>query len=169
MSKEEVYVIVDKGICTACGSCMCWSPDVFQYDEFSIAENRLDNNTGTVPIPESVLEDVLPTKVCCPVSAIKFSDKPFDGFIPTPEFGTESPDNPNINYEIKEHEWTVNELNAPHVSMGGSCGCGPTSGSSSSCGCGSNNKDSGKCGCGNDSNSCGSGDCNCGDGSDCTC
>lgn len=107
---SEKYVIVDKGMCIACGSCMCWSPDVFSYDQMSLAENRLDGNTGTVPIPEVVLGDVLPTLSCCPTSAIKMSDKPFDSFIPTPEFGTESPENPNITYKVEDNEWKANEF-----------------------------------------------------------
>lgn len=110
MEKKELYVVVDTGICTACGSCQCWSPDVFAYDEKSIAYNRLDNNTGTVPIPEIIWEDVIPTSYCCPAKAIKHSDKPFENYLPTSEFGTESPDNPNITYEIADDEWTRNEL-----------------------------------------------------------
>ncbi|MNC07588.1 Ferredoxin [compost metagenome] len=151
---EELYVIVDQGACYACGSCMCWSPDVFTYDSFSIAQNRLDNNTGTKPIPKAVWEDVLPTLRRCPIWAIKGSDKPFTNFRHTKEFGTESPENPNINYEMKEHEWTVNELtdnkltptsNEYGKSTAKSCGCGSDH-NKSGCGCGGN------CGCGSHSN-----------------
>lgn len=131
--KVSNYVIVDKGICIACGSCMCWSPDVFTYDELSLAENRLDGNTGTVPIPEEVLEDVLPTLVCCPTKAIKISDAPFIDFKPTPEFGTESPDNPNITYDLNDNEITINDLSSCKCN-GKNCTC-KTDKSSNSCSC----------------------------------
>lgn len=110
--KEKIYVVVDRGICVACGSCQAWSPDVFAYDPLSLAYNRLDDNTGTVPIPDVVVDDVLPTKFLCPTKAIKIGNKPWFDFQETREFGTESPDNPNINYELKANEVTVNEINA---------------------------------------------------------
>lgn len=139
---SETYVIVDKGMCTACGSCMCWSPDVFSYDKLSLGHNRLDDNTGTVPIPEAVLEDVEPTFVCCPVGAIKHSDKPFENFKHTVEFGGESPDNPNINYELADNEMTVNDF-APKSS----CGCGSGGGDTGSSCCSTTPTNTG-CGCG---------------------
>ena len=135
----DMYVIVDQGICTACGSCMCWSPDVFAYNELSIAYNRLDNNTGTVPVPDAIKEDVLPTGYCCPTRAIKISSQPFTNFQPTAEFGTESPDNPNITYEIADNEWSINELTPTTKSE---CGCG-----GDNCTCGGHN-DGDNCGCG---------------------
>ena len=55
---KELYILVDKEICVACGSCQAWSPDVFSYDEKSCAYNRLDNNTGTKSIPKEIWNDV---------------------------------------------------------------------------------------------------------------
>ena len=102
--------MIDKEACVACGSCQAWSPDVFAYDEKSIAYNRLDNNTGTVPIPEVIWGDVLPTKYLCPTRAIKFSNSSTFDFVPTPAFWADSPDNPDIVYTIADDEWSKNEL-----------------------------------------------------------
>lgn len=178
MSNPELFIVVDKGVCTACGSCATWSPDVFGYDQLSLGENRLDGNTGTLPIPEVVIDDALPTLVHCPAKAIKMSDKPFVNFQPTPEFGTESPDNPNINYELADNEITVNEFavggsccSTTPQSTGGGCGCGPKpTKSNDACGCGGNcscgtKPVSSGCGCSSDSDdACGcGGNCTCGD------
>lgn len=107
---KELYILVDKEICVACGSCQTWSPDVFAYDEKSCAYNRLDNNTGTVPVPEIIWDQVMPTKYLCPTQAIKHSDKPFKNFNFTPAFWADSPDNPDITYSIEDGEWEKNEL-----------------------------------------------------------
>ena len=107
---EELYIIVDQEICVACGSCQAWSPDVFAYNQLSVAYNVIDNNTGLKPIPKEYWEDVLPTTVLCPTRAIKYSDKPFVDFVPTEKFGADSPDNPNITYTIEDGEWEKNEL-----------------------------------------------------------
>lgn len=110
MTHNELYIAVDQGVCTACGSCQSWSPDVFSYTIHSLGYNRLDNNTGTVPIPKELWDDVLPTTVLCPPRAIKFSYTPFVNFQITPDFGADSPDNPNITYTIEDNEWSKNEL-----------------------------------------------------------
>jgi ferredoxin len=107
---EELYIIVDKEVCVNCGSCQAWSPDVFAYDEKSTAYNRLDNNTGTFPIPREIWADVLPTKYLCPTRAIKHSNKPHLDFVPTLAFWADSPDNPDITYAIEDGEWEKNEL-----------------------------------------------------------
>lgn len=112
MSKtiKKLYIAVDTETCVACGSCQAWAPDVFAYDKFSIAYNLLDDNTGQVPIPEEMWDDVLPTTVLCPTRAIKYSETPFESTNFTEVWVADSPDNQNINYELTDDEWAANEL-----------------------------------------------------------
>jgi ferredoxin len=75
------YTIVDKATCIACGACGATAPDIFDYDDEGLAENIFgdDNNTGTVEIPEDLLESLMDARDGCPTESIKVSDKPFDG------------------------------------------------------------------------------------------
>jgi len=107
---KNLYIAVDQNTCVACGSCQAWAPDVFAYDKFSIAYNLLDDNTGTVPVPEEMWEDVLPTTVLCPTRAIKYSEVPFESVNFTEDWYTDSPDNQHITYDVSDDEWAADEL-----------------------------------------------------------
>lgn len=75
------YTIVDKDTCIACGACGAAAPDIFDYDDDGLAENRYedDNNQGVAAIPQKLHEDLEDARDGCPTDAIKVSDKPFDG------------------------------------------------------------------------------------------
>lgn len=72
-----MYSKVDKETCIACGSCGAIAPDVFDYDSEGLAENILDNNTGTVELPDHLHDSVQDALDGCPTDSIKISDKPF--------------------------------------------------------------------------------------------
>ncbi|MFC9598306.1 ferredoxin [Peribacillus butanolivorans] len=69
------YTIVDKETCIACGACGATA----DYDEEGIAFVTLDNNEGTVVIPDELEEDVLDALEGCPTESIKIAQASFDG------------------------------------------------------------------------------------------
>lgn len=73
------YAIVDKETCIACGACGSAAPDIFGYDDEGFAENILDQNRGTAPIPEDLLESLEEAAEGCPTGSIKVADVPFGG------------------------------------------------------------------------------------------
>ena len=73
------YVIVDQETCIACGACGATAPDMFDYDDESIAYVVIDQNTGTAVIPETMEEDVIDAHDGCPTDSIKISRCTFDG------------------------------------------------------------------------------------------
>ncbi|WP_174613632.1 ferredoxin [Virgibacillus ihumii] len=73
------YTIVDQETCIACGACGAAAPDVFDYDDESIAYVMLDENKGNKVIPETLEEDMLDAYEGCPTDSIKVSGTPFDG------------------------------------------------------------------------------------------
>lgn len=73
------YTIVDKDTCIACGACAASAPDVFDYDEEGLAYVVLDDNQGTVEIPEILEDDLEDAFEGCPTESIKVADNPFDG------------------------------------------------------------------------------------------
>ncbi|MDQ0338873.1 ferredoxin [Caldalkalibacillus uzonensis] len=73
------YTIVDKETCIACGACGAAAPDIFDYDDEGLAENILDENTGTVEIPDVLEEDLEDAFEGCPTDSIKVAEQPFDG------------------------------------------------------------------------------------------
>jgi ferredoxin len=77
----QKYTIVDKDTCIACGACGATSPDIFDYDDEGLAENRYegDNNQGVVGIPESLQDDLDDAVSGCPTDSIKISITPYDG------------------------------------------------------------------------------------------
>ncbi|WP_026700991.1 ferredoxin [Salibacterium aidingense] len=74
-----LYTIVDKDTCIACGACGAAAPDIFDYDEEGLAEGILDNNTGTVHIPEAWEDDLLDAYEGCPTDSIKVGKQVFNG------------------------------------------------------------------------------------------
>ncbi|WP_077326746.1 ferredoxin [Virgibacillus siamensis] len=73
------YTIVDQETCIACGACGAAAPDVFDYDDESIAYVILDHNNGSKTVPEALEDDMLDAHEGCPTDSIKVSNKPFDG------------------------------------------------------------------------------------------
>ncbi|GAA0599669.1 ferredoxin [Virgibacillus siamensis] len=73
------YTIVDQETCIACGACGAAAPDVFDYDDESIAYAFLDENKGVNAVPETLEDDMLDAYEGCPTDSIKVSDKPFNG------------------------------------------------------------------------------------------
>lgn len=77
MSKK--YTIVDQDTCIACGACGAAAPDIYDYDDEGIAYVILDDNTGTVAVPEELMDDLEDAFDGCPTDSIKMADEPFDG------------------------------------------------------------------------------------------
>ncbi|BAB05324.1 ferredoxin [Halalkalibacterium halodurans] len=73
------YTIVDKDTCIACGACGAAAPDIYDYDDEGIAFVTLDDNEGTVEVPDELLEDMIDAQEGCPTDSIKVADEPFDG------------------------------------------------------------------------------------------
>lgn len=73
------YTIVDKETCIACSACGAMAPDVFDYDDEGLSFVLLDQNQGTVEIPDILVEDVVDALEGCPTESIKLSDEPFHG------------------------------------------------------------------------------------------
>jgi ferredoxin len=71
------YTIVDQDTCIACGSCGACAPDIFDYDDSGFAYVILDDNTGTVPVPEELLDDLEDAFEGCPTESIKVAEEPF--------------------------------------------------------------------------------------------
>ncbi|MFB4163459.1 ferredoxin [Alteribacillus sp. JSM 102045] len=73
------YTIVDKDTCIACGACGAAAPDIYDYDDEGLAEVIIDDNTGTVEVPEELEEDMMDGFEGCPTDSIKIADEPFEG------------------------------------------------------------------------------------------
>ncbi|QQK79832.1 ferredoxin [Salicibibacter cibi] len=75
----EMYTIVDKDTCIACGACGVSAPDLFDYDEEGLAEGILDCNRGTRNVPASLHEDLQDAFEGCPSDSIKIAREAFHG------------------------------------------------------------------------------------------
>lgn len=73
------FTIVDKETCIACAACGSAAPEIFDYDEDGLAHVMLDDNSGTIEIPEDLLDDFEDAFEGCPTESIKCADDPFDG------------------------------------------------------------------------------------------
>ncbi|MCZ0701834.1 ferredoxin [Natronobacillus azotifigens] len=72
------YTTIDKETCIACGVCGAYAPDIYDYDEEGIAFVLLDDNKGTIEIPEVLLEDMFAACDGCPTESVKVAELPFD-------------------------------------------------------------------------------------------
>lgn len=72
------YTIVDKETCIACGACGAAAPDIYDYDDEGIAYVLLDDNQGTIAIPEVLEEDMLDAYEGCPSDSIKIAKASFN-------------------------------------------------------------------------------------------
>ncbi|QQK75982.1 ferredoxin [Salicibibacter cibarius] len=75
----EMYTIVDKNTCIACGACGVSAPDLFDYDEEGLAEGILDCNQGTCNVPAPLQEDLQDAFEECPSDSIKVAEEAFHG------------------------------------------------------------------------------------------
>ncbi|WP_397316390.1 ferredoxin [Ornithinibacillus gellani] len=75
----DLFVIVDKDTCIACGACGANAPDVFDYDEEGLSYVLLDENGGIKSVPTELEDDVLDAYEGCPSDSIKVSSQPFYG------------------------------------------------------------------------------------------
>jgi ferredoxin len=73
------FTIVDKETCIACGACGAAAPDIFDYDDEGLAQNIIDDNTGTAEIPDVLLDDLEDAAEGCPTDSIKVAEESFDG------------------------------------------------------------------------------------------
>lgn len=73
------FTIVDQDTCIACGACGAAAPDIYDYDEDGLAYVIIDNNQGTVAIPEELYDDLFDALEGCPTDSIKVADESFDG------------------------------------------------------------------------------------------
>ncbi|MFS0645865.1 ferredoxin [Siminovitchia sp. 179-K 8D1 HS] len=71
------YTFVDQDTCIACGSCGACAPDIFDYDDEGFAYVILDDNTGTMAVPEELMDDLEDAFEGCPTESIKVADEPF--------------------------------------------------------------------------------------------
>lgn len=76
---KNYYSIVDIDTCIACGACGAVAPDVYDYNDEGLAFVLLDDNTGSIPIPDVLIDDMLDAKNGCPTDSIKCAEEPFDG------------------------------------------------------------------------------------------
>ncbi len=67
------YTFVNKETCIACGTCGEIAPELFDYDEDGYAFAVLDNNEGTLPVPEEFHEDLEDAFESCPSDSIKMT------------------------------------------------------------------------------------------------
>lgn len=72
------YTCVDQDTCIACGSCGSMAPDIFDYDVDGIAVNKLDGNTGSLEVPDHLMDDLEDAELSCPSESIKVSETPFE-------------------------------------------------------------------------------------------
>lgn len=73
------FTIVDQDTCIACGACGAAAPDIYDYDDDGLAYVIIDNNQGTVEIPEELYDDLFDALEGCPTDSIKVADESFDG------------------------------------------------------------------------------------------
>lgn len=73
------FTIVDKDTCIACGACGAAAPDIYDYDDEGLAFNLMDDNTGTIEIPDELYEDMMDAFEGCPTDSIKVADESFEG------------------------------------------------------------------------------------------
>lgn len=74
------YTMVDKDTCIACGACGTAAPDIFDYDEKGLAENKTDGdeNRGVAEIREELYDDLDDAVAACPTASIEVSTTPFE-------------------------------------------------------------------------------------------
>ncbi|MEK4030498.1 MULTISPECIES: ferredoxin [Bacillaceae] len=73
------YTIVDQETCIACGACGAAAPEIFDYDDEGISYVILDQNEGTMDVPEELIDDLEEAYEGCPTESIKVADVPFHG------------------------------------------------------------------------------------------
>ncbi|OZI13669.1 ferredoxin [Bacillaceae bacterium SAS-127] len=70
------YTFIDQETCIACGACGAAAPDIFDYNDEGIAYGILDNNEGTVEVPENWIDDLEDAQEGCPTESVKVMAQP---------------------------------------------------------------------------------------------
>ncbi|WP_077326346.1 ferredoxin [Virgibacillus siamensis] len=71
------YAIVNRETCIGCGNCEGIDQDIFELDEDGIAFVKLDQNQGSIPIPEEKVDALEEAIEECPTDSVRLSDQPF--------------------------------------------------------------------------------------------
>ncbi|NEU30919.1 ferredoxin [bacterium LRH843] len=71
------YTIVDQTTCIACGACGLTAPEIYNYNDEGIAYVLLDDNNGSMEVPESLRPDMVAAHQGCPTGSIKVSAEAF--------------------------------------------------------------------------------------------
>lgn len=61
---------VEKERCISCGACYAILPEVFDFDDDGLAENKTDQNMATLPLEPELVDLLLEAAHDCPTSAI---------------------------------------------------------------------------------------------------
>lgn len=72
-----LFTKINKDQCISCGACVGTEPNIYVFDDMSISENQLDNNTGTFDV-EEYRKTVEESRDNCPVEAVLVQDAPFN-------------------------------------------------------------------------------------------
>ncbi|MBM7645330.1 ferredoxin [Scopulibacillus daqui] len=73
------FTIIDIDTCIACGACGASAPEIFDYDDDGIAFSLIDKNTGTIEVPDDLIDDLIDAYEGCPTDSVRVADEPFDG------------------------------------------------------------------------------------------
>ncbi|PWA10048.1 ferredoxin [Pueribacillus theae] len=71
------FTKVDQSTCIACGACGLTAPEIYNYNDEGIAYVILDDNQGSVEVPELLRPDMLLAYEGCPTGSIKVSKETF--------------------------------------------------------------------------------------------
>lgn len=71
------YAIVNQDTCIACETCSSIAPEIFAHNEGGFSFVLLDENDGTMAIPEEYHDDLEDAEESCPSGSIKVGSCPF--------------------------------------------------------------------------------------------
>ncbi|GIN72866.1 ferredoxin [Bacillus sp. J14TS2] len=74
----EKYAIINQETCICCGNCEGLAPDIFDLDQDGVAFVKLDQNRGSIPVPEDQIDSLIDAMEECPTDSVKIADQPFD-------------------------------------------------------------------------------------------
>ncbi|GAK02374.1 ferredoxin [Geomicrobium sp. JCM 19037] len=94
----NIYSIVDKDTCIACGACSLSAPNLYDYDEEGLASFTPDDNQGTTPISEADEDCFMDAYEGCPSDSIKYANELFSETLS--EMNERSPSKPYLEDEV---------------------------------------------------------------------
>lgn len=71
------YAIINRETCIGCGNCEEVDPDIFELDEDGLAFVKIDQNQGSVPLPEDKGDNLAEAMEDCPSDSVRISDQLF--------------------------------------------------------------------------------------------